>query len=112
MKASNVCVLLIAFCFTTSHAAQQNAITTVVNIYAYTQFGGGDVQVMVANPPAGCSDGFWLKASDEGFKTSFSVLLSAYHTGSRIRIGGIDTELWSGSSGVYCRISYVALMPN
>jgi hypothetical protein len=89
-----------------SSAAQQNTIeTTITKIYTYTQIGGGDVLVLVANPATNCADGFWLSPLDDGFKSTLSSLLAAHRAGSKVQIYGLDTQLWPGSSGAFCRLT-------
>jgi hypothetical protein len=66
--------------------------------------------VRVETPPAACP-GFWLRATDPGFKTVYALLPSAYHSGTRIRIGGSNADPLAGSTSAYCRISYAALIP-
>lgn len=94
-----------------SVATEREAITTIKAIYSYTQFGGGDVMVQVASPPAGCTKGFWLSGpNDPGFKATYALLISAYHAQSTVRIGGDDAQLWSGSGDVYCRLTFAAVI--
>ncbi|MBL8271999.1 hypothetical protein [Steroidobacter sp.] len=62
----------------------------IVKVYSYTQFGGGDIMVEVSTPAAGCTKGFWISATDPGFKVTHVLVLSAYHTqrafGSAVKI--------------------------
>lgn len=89
-------------------AAERETISTITRIYTYTQFGDGDVMVEVATPAPGCGKGFWLSPNDPGFKVTYALLLSMYHTQSTARVGGEDTQLWSGSGSVYCRMTFAA----
>jgi hypothetical protein len=73
-------------------------------VWTYTDYGTGDVVIVVQNPPAGCVDGFWLRMTDVGAKTVYANLLAAYYTKTRLRIDGYDNQLWAGSTGQYCRI--------
>jgi len=94
----------------TAHGATTDTIATVVSIYTYTQLGNGDVALQVSAPAPGCG-GYWFKATDPGFKATFSALLSAYHAGSRVRIGGDDADLWPSSGSAYCRLTFAAVLP-
>jgi hypothetical protein len=93
-----------------STAAEREAIGTVTKLYSYTQFGGGDIMIEVSNPVAGCDRGYWLSPQDLGFKTTYALLLSMYHTQEQVRVGGDDTQLWTGSQHVYCRITFVGAL--
>lgn len=86
-------------------ADQITSETTISKIYTYTQYGGGDALVIVANPATNCADGFWLAPADAGSKSTLSSLIAAYHARSKVRIVASDTSLWPGSStGTFCRI--------
>lgn len=91
-------------------ATERETLTTITRIYSYTTFGGGDVMVEVTTPATGCAKGFWLRATDPGFKATFALLISSYHTQSTVRVGGEDTELWTGSGSVYCRMTFAAVL--
>lgn len=47
------------------------------------------------------------RASDPGFNSTYALLLSAYHAQATMRIAGEDSQLWLGSGGQYCRITFV-----
>jgi len=105
-------VLIAALFSTGTFATEQGTTTTIQKIYSYTQFGGGDVQVLVTLGATNCG-GFWLKPSDPGFKAALSMLLSAYLAKSQVMIYGLDNDLWPGSpSGTFCHITTVVLVPN
>lgn len=111
MKRTFLCIAAFMSLSTAIQGAATDTIATVVNLYSYTQLGNGDVAFQVSTPAPSCSGGYWLKASDPGFKTTFSLLLSAYHTGSRMRIGGDDADLWPASGNAYCRLTFAAIVP-
>ena len=110
MKRLRAAALAMFFPFF-AFGAERSTVTTVNGLWTYTQFGGGDVVVVVANPAPGCASGFWFKTSDAGFNGTYAALLSAFHTGTRVQVGGSDTDLWAGSGDTYCRLSYAALVP-
>ena len=93
-----------------STAAEREAIGTVTKLYSYAQYGGGDIMVEVSNPVAGCDRGYWLSPQDPGFKTTYALLLSMYHTQEQVRVGGDDTQLWTGSQHIYCRVTFVGAL--
>jgi hypothetical protein len=107
--ATLACLLLVTTIPLTGLATERETISTITKLYSYTQLGGGDIIVAVADPPTGCPQGFWLSPDDDGFKTTYGVLLSAFHTEATVRISGEDTLLWSGSAGAFCRMTFAGL---
>src|SRR5688572_29024779 len=47
-------------------AVERETQATIVKLYSYTQFGGGDIMVEVSTPATGCAKGFWISAADPG----------------------------------------------
>lgn len=92
-------------------AAATESTTTIETIYTYMEY-GGDVIVKVPVTASGCADGFWLRAADAGFKSTLAVLLSALHTGSRVRIGAESTNTWPVSTGQFCRVTFAGGLAN
>jgi hypothetical protein len=88
-------------------AITDNPVGLVTGIYSYTDYGTGDVAITVQNPPTACQDGFWIRMTDAGAKNVFAQVLAAYHAGTAVRMGGYDNQLWTGSSGRYCRLYFV-----
>jgi len=76
---------------------------TVTQSYAYTTYNGGDFVFSTSVAAAGCSSGWYLKASDPGYKAAVGTILTAQSAGLQIVVYGETTDLWSGSpSGQYC----------
>jgi hypothetical protein len=90
---------------TYAYSVELEVPTTVTRLYSYS---GGDVVIQVANPPSQCV-AFWLRPTDAGFRNSYALLLSAYHTQVIVRFGAEDTQLWTGSFQPHCRITFAAL---
>ncbi len=91
------------------NAAQEDSHGTITNIYSYTQYGGGDIQIQVSHPSPSCQGGFWLSPDDPGFTSTLSFLLSGYHAGSTFHFSGENTQIWGGSGADYCRLTSVGL---
>lgn len=86
---------------------------TILRLYTYSEQPGydGDVVIKVSNPPEGCAGGFWLrKANTEGYRTTLSFLISAFHAGTTVQFGGVNNELWSGAGTNICRLDMVSLI--
>ncbi|MCO7226827.1 hypothetical protein [Pleionea sp. CnH1-48] len=58
----------------------------------------GDIFVKLSNPAEECTAGYYVSADSPGRDTVMSVLLSAYHAKSRIRINAYDSPNWRGSN--------------
>ncbi len=78
--------------------------TDITYIGSYNQYGGGDVQFRLSDPHQDCEDGYWLTKSDPGFEANFSMLLAAYQAKTKVRIFGLPSERWAGSSREFCKV--------
>ncbi len=97
---------------TSSHAAlvSPSLPVSVSQTYAYTGFGGGDFVFSTSAPATGCGSGWYIKATDPGYKTAVAVVLTAQAAGLQISVTGDNTDLWSGSpSGQYCRVQFIGI---
>src|ERR1700733_10589412 len=83
---------------------------TITQSFAYTSYGGGDFVFSTSVQATGCGSGWYLKATDPGYKAAVSVVLTAQAAGLQVLIYGDNSDLWSGSpSGQYCRVQSVGL---
>ncbi len=81
---------------------------TVVQSYAYASFGGGDFVFSTSINGTGCEAGWYVKATDPGYKAVVATVLSAQAAGLQVTVYGDPDDLWSGSpSGHFCRIQLV-----
>jgi hypothetical protein len=86
------------------------APVTITQSYAYTSYGGGDFVITTSAAAPGCQSGWYMKATDPGYKAAVSVVLAAQAAGLQVVVIGDNSDLWSGSpSGQYCRIQTVGL---
>jgi hypothetical protein len=102
-----ICIVsaLCGMAFVGAVNANQTSVAnvTVTRLYAYSEYGGGDVLFTVSQPPAGC-DGLWLRPTDPGFKNLYAIILSAYVSRMTIEVTGQDDSIWSGSASRFCRV--------
>jgi|SRR6516164_8452727 len=78
--------------------------------YAYTAYGGGDFVFSTSIAAPGCGSGWYIKASDPGYRSAVAVVLAAQASGLQVVIYGDNSDVWSGSpSGQYCRVQAVGL---
>jgi hypothetical protein len=83
---------------------------TITKSYAYTAYDGGDFVFSTSVTAPGCGSGWWIGASDPGFKSAVAAVLAAQVAGSYIIVYGDNSALWSGSpSGEYCHVQTVGL---
>jgi hypothetical protein len=94
------------FAFAAHATITDNPVGLVNGIYTYTDYGTGDVIVVVQSPPAACQNGFWIRMTDAGAKTVYAQVLAAYYTKTPLRMGGYDDQMWAGSTGKYCRLYF------
>jgi hypothetical protein len=80
---------------------------TVTEFSTFGVYGGGDVIFKVTSPASGCASGYWLRPSDDGFKSLFASVILAKATNSTIRVAAHDDSIWLGSSSTYCRVDYI-----
>lgn len=79
--------------------------------FSYQTYGNGDVVFQLVNtplPPSECY-GFWLRASDPGFKNNFALLLSVIQTQGAVTVVADDSTIWSGSVNKYCLVTGLQL---
>jgi len=88
-----------------AHAAYVSANLGRVRLYVYSTFGNGDVAFY--GTPAGSCVGFWLRPTDPGFKNMYAVLLAARAADRPVQVWGYDDQVWTGSTGTYCRVDTI-----
>ena len=87
-----------------------SASVTVTQSYAYTSYNGGDFVFSTSVAAPGCPNGWYIKATDPGYKAAVASVLTAQAAGSFVVVYGDNSDLWSGSpSGQYCHVQSVGL---
>lgn len=84
--------------------------TKIISLDSYNQYGNGDVLFRVETPVAECDGGYWLTKNDPGFNANLSFIISAYQAKNTVKIFGVPTQLWSGSSNKYCKLYSITLL--
>lgn len=102
-------LLLVFVCCSTFAAIVPTGLTKITYLSSYNQYGGGDVIFSVANPIAGCENGYWISKADGGFNANLSMLLSSYQTKNSIKIYGLSDQIWGGSAGKYCKMYMIEM---
>ncbi len=108
-------IRLVIICFSILTAFQVSAAyvqgnvghITFLSVYSRST-APGDIFVRVSNAPPECETGYYVLADSPGKAEVLSMLLSAYHSQTRIQINGYDEPNWRGSgSNNVCEIEGV-----
>ena len=100
-----VTILLAMAISTPSHAALVSGnVGEIVGVFTFSEVGSGDVVIEVQTPLATCQNGFWLRATDPGFKAMYAYALTVHTAKLTIRATAYDDQIWTGSAGRYCRV--------
>ncbi|ARC91955.1 hypothetical protein B6A42_07415 [Vibrio coralliilyticus] len=79
-------------------------LTSISSVTSYNQYGLGDVIFQIKNPISQCPDGYWITKADPGFQANLSMLIAAFQAKSKVRIYGLPSQKWAGSSGTFCKL--------
>lgn len=75
------------------------------SMLTYTYMSSGDVVFqLTTNSLPQCAGGFWLRASDPGFKNAVAVLLSVVQAQGTLAVWVDDSQIWTGSTSPYCLV--------
>ncbi len=104
-------ILAFGLLLLSQYSIAASAITgKITNVMTYTEYGSGDVIFSLDASANGCDEGYWLPPSAPGFNTTLSIILSAYHAKSTVRLWGHDDQLWGGSAdSKYCKLNWFKL---
>lgn len=112
MKIITTTVMLYIFLLFTSQviANETSPKSTIERFVSYSNYGNGDVFISLENNGSICNYGYYLNKENQGFEANYSMLLSAYHANSSVKLIGLDTEeKWQGSSATVCQLYSVEL---
>jgi hypothetical protein len=84
---------------------------TITQTYAYGSYGGGDFVFSTSVGASGCENGWYIKATDPGYKAVVAAVLTAQAGGNFVLVYGDNADIWPGSSsGHYCRVQTVGIV--
>ncbi len=114
----NIVAAVAALAFSASFPGAANAaiVTPTVSVtisqtFAYSSYGGGDFVFSTSIGASGCENGWYIKATDPGYKAVVAAVLTAQAGGSFVQVYGDNADIWSGSpSGHYCRVQSVGIV--
>jgi hypothetical protein len=108
MMTAAACVLVSRYA--TAAVVTPATPATITQSFAYASYGGGDFIFSTSVAVSGCESGWYMKATDPGYKAAVSVVLTAQAAGLQVRVYGDTADLWSGSpSGHFCRMQTVGI---
>jgi hypothetical protein len=90
-------------------ATEPSPTAKVSKLMSYAEYGGGDLVFVLETNGSICKSGYYLKKTDPGFEAGLSMLLSAYHAKTPIRVDGHTDQRWAGSSGYFCHVYDIGL---
>ena len=111
--AIDAAVLVSCMCFlqrATAAIVSPGVSVTVTQSYAYSTYNGGDFVFRTSAGATGCENGWYIKATDPGYKAAVAVVLTAQAGGNYVFVYGDNADIWSGSpSGHFCRVQSVGI---
>jgi hypothetical protein len=112
-KSSSSLLILLSFYFFSSasfSSTVQSVPTKINEINSYSNFPNGDTLIQVDNPHSSCPGGYWLKMSDLSFSKNMSILLSSFHSQSKIIFYANNSSIWPHNPQAICHISQIKLV--
>ncbi|WP_251359724.1 hypothetical protein [Kangiella sp. TOML190] len=94
---------------TTVLATKNTSTGTITKIYAYDDYGNGDVLIEFSTNLDECPTGVYLDAESPGFKTLTSFALTAYTSGKNVSFQVYEERIWGGSSMPRCEVDTIIL---
>jgi hypothetical protein len=87
-------------------AAPIASVTSTILSQSTYVYAAGDVVFQLSNPNNGVSGcyGFWLKATDSGFKNNLAALLALIQSQAPVTVWADNTQVWTGSTQQYCLV--------
>lgn len=110
-----VTALSVLVCFLGPASATAVVVTPgtpvlITQSFVYANYDGGDLVFSTSAAAPGCGSGWYVKATDPGYKGILASVLTAQATGLQVIVYGDNADIWAGSpSGQYCRIQTVGL---
>jgi hypothetical protein len=93
-----------------SAVVMQSNTSTVLpgTIFTYTSFGNGDVVFQLNSSGLSQCPGFWLRATDPGFKTAVAALLTANASQAAVTVFADTSQIWTGSVTQFCLVYMIS----
>jgi hypothetical protein len=108
--AAFACICAVASTDATAAIVYPSVSVTVTTTWAYTYYNGGDFVFSTSVNAPGCASGWYIAASDAGFKAAVATVLTAQAGGNYLIVYGETTQIWSGSpSGQFCHVQAVGI---
>jgi hypothetical protein len=102
--ASTTAAALLLWSTITFAAVVGGPVGKIQTLWTYSDFGTGDVVFTPQSPLSSCPNGFWIRMTDAVAKSVYAQVLAAYHAQTVLVVYAYDDSIWSGSSGIFCRV--------
>ena len=98
-------LMLLMIISTLVFAVEESVSSKIKVVYAYPEYGGGDVVFQLAIPSQTCK-GYWLNKDAPGQQVTLSMLIAAYHAKIDVKVLGHPEESnkWQGSTEHFCKL--------
>lgn len=87
----------------------------IQDIWTWADYTTGVIKISLKSPDSNtkdlCPTGFWIDKTNSTNAQLLSVALSAYHTGTKVKIYASEAEDWSGLSSKECKLKLIVLEP-
>jgi hypothetical protein len=104
------CACCLVSTYANSKVVSPGASVTITQSYTYTTYGGGDFVFSTSVGAPGCGSGWYIKATDPGYRSAVAAVLTAQAGGNFVQVYGDNADLWSGSpSGQFCRLQTIGV---
>jgi hypothetical protein len=98
-----------AFACASATIVTTTASVTITQSWAYTAFDGGDFVFSTSDTATGCGSGWYIAATDPGYKSAVATVLTAQAGGNYVQVYGDNSAIWSGSNGKYCHVQTIGI---
>ncbi|WP_370980212.1 hypothetical protein [Agaribacterium sp. ZY112] len=112
MKFKIYYLLILLFPVSVNAATYVSGVSTTITRIDTHHYGkaDGDVRISVSDSVPGCESGYFITADSQSIEKALSIALSAYHSGSKVVIGGQSGIQWDGTSRTdYCHVHSISL---
>jgi hypothetical protein len=101
---------ILIFSMASNAAYVQGINTTIKSVSAYgSGLVTGDIRITVHDAVVGCEAGYYVKSDNPGKDSILSLVLSAYHSKTVLKINALDAPRWNGSGANYCEVEGIHL---
>jgi hypothetical protein len=115
VKQTTILVIFLALTLTPklATAMSTDGYFEIRTIYQWTDYTGGVTKVLLKGQDSAsnelCRGGYWLEDTSGKHANVLSMLMSAYHTKTKIKVYANENEDWPSLASKECKIKLVVL---